>query len=42
MTSRSVLRWPPLPFTQDGEKISVTRPGKGPDAPATVLCLETK
>ena len=32
----------PLPFTQDGEKISVTLPEKAPDAPATVLCLETK
>jgi alpha-L-fucosidase len=32
----------PLPFTQDGDKVSVTLPEKAPDALATVLCLETK
>jgi len=32
----------PLPFAQDGEKVSVTLPEKAPDALATVLCLETK
>jgi alpha-L-fucosidase len=32
----------PLPFTQDGEKVSVTLPEKALDALATVLCLETK
>jgi alpha-L-fucosidase len=32
----------PLPFTQDGGKVSIALPEKAPDTLATVLCLETK
>ena len=32
----------PLPFAQDGARVSVTLPEKAPDALATVLCFEIK